>query len=306
MTDFVSGYNVIKKLGDGARSQVYQVVRPSTGEVFALKRVVRESHEDTRFLEQAIAEHRIAGQLSHVYLRKAFELKRIRRLFKLAEVHVIMEFVEGVSLDKCRPDAIAKAVDLFLKVAEGLHHMHENGFIHTDLKPNNLLLQYDGQIKIIDFGQSCEIGTKKPRIQGTPDYIAPEQVERRTLTQQTDVFNLGATLYWTLTGQAYPTAISKKRRQQDVRRPTAVPTPQEVNPDTPSVLSRLVMECCRYERHRRPSGMRDVIGRLEIAHHLLTKRHPVRSEARDVEPHADGRYDDGTLGDADRTPGDGR
>jgi len=306
VTDFVSGYNVIKKLGDGARSQVFQVVRPSTGEVFALKRVVRESHEDTRFLEQAIAEHRISSQLSHVYLRKAFELKRMRRLFKLSEVHVVMEFVEGVSLDKCRPDDIAKTVDLFLKIADGLHYMHEHGFLHTDLKPNNLLLQYGSQIKIIDFGQSCEIGTKKPRIQGTPDYIAPEQVERRTLTQQTDVFNLGATLYWTLTGAAYPTVISKKRRRQDVRQPSAVPTPQEINADIPSVLSRLVMECCRYERHRRPSDMRDVIGRLEIAHHVLTKRRPGPSEAEELESPPDEGYDGDAIRDTDQTPGDGR
>jgi len=306
VTDFVSGYNVIKKVGDGARSQVFEVVRPSTGEVFALKRVVRESHEDTRFLEQAITEHRIASQLSHVYLRRAFELKRIRRFFKLAEVHVVMEYVEGVSLDKCRPDPIDKAVDLFLKVAEGLLYMHEHGFLHTDLKPNNILLQYDGQIKIIDFGQSCEIGTRKPRIQGTPDYIAPEQVERRTLTQQTDVFNLGATLYWTLTGQAYPTVISKKRRRQDVRRQTAVPSPQEANPEVPSVLSRLVMECCRYERQRRPSDMRDVIGRLEIAHHVLKKRRPAGDETNDVDQHADGDYDDTAAGNTDLDPRSGK
>ncbi len=305
MTDFVSGYNVIKKIGDGARSQVFQVVRPSTGEVFALKRVVRESHEDTRFLEQAIAEHRIAGQLSHVYLRKALEIKRIRRLFKLAEVHVVMEYVEGVSLDKSRPDGIDKAVDVFLKVAEGLHYMHEHGFLHTDLKPNNILLQYDGQVKIIDFGQSCEIGTRKPRIQGTPDYIAPEQVERRTLTQQTDVFNLGATLYWTLTGQAYPTVISKKRRRQGVRQ-AAVPTPQEANAEIPSVLSRLVMECCRYERRLRPTDMRDVIGRLEIAHHVLTKRRPGAAETQGVDPHAGDDYDDTEVGDANQTPRNGK
>ena len=284
MADFVSGYNVIQKLGDGARSQVYQVVRPATGEVFALKRVTRENHEDTRFLDQAIREHEISAALSHSYLRQSYELKRIRKLLKLVEVQVVMEFVDGVSLDKCRPDRMDKAVDLFLKVAEGLHCMHEHGFLHTDIKPNNILLTYDGAVKIIDFGQSCEIGFRKPRIQGTPDYIAPEQVDRRNLTQQTDVFNLGATLYWALTGQTYPTLITKGQRRQEAPRQSTIPTPQDLIPDIPAVLSRLVMQCCAHDRVQRPKDMKELISRLETAHHVLRKRRGTGPEEKAERP----------------------
>jgi eukaryotic-like serine/threonine-protein kinase len=281
VADLVSGYNVLQKLGDGARSQVYQVVKPETGEVFALKRVLREKNEDCRFLDQAIREFEISSRLNHRYLRKAYELKRVRQFFKLVEVQAVLEFVDGISLDKRRPERIDETVDLFLKVAEALDAMHQEGLLHTDIKPNNILITADSSIKIIDFGQSCLVGFRKPRIQGTPDYIAPEQVERRHLTQQTDVFNLGATLYWALTGEAYPTLITKKGKQIEpiAARRKPVPTPQELNPEIPSALSKLVMQCCLHEMGRRPRDMKEIITQLEMIHHVLTRRRRAGQEA---------------------------
>ena len=100
--------------------------------------------------------------------------------------------------------------------------MHQMGYVHCDIKPNNILRNDKGEVKVIDFGQSCKIGTVKERIQGTPDYIAPEQVARRPITVQTDVFNLGATLYWALTGKAHPDALhgqQEGREQLPARHP---------------------------------------------------------------------------------------
>jgi serine/threonine-protein kinase len=268
----IPGYNILKKLGQGARSQVFQVVDSATGEIFALKRVIRGDDEDTRFLDQAINEHEVASRFTHPSLRRSFSLRRIRRLFRLAEVHVIMEYVEGFVLDQKRPNRVEASIDLFIKLAEGLGHMHSLGYLHTDIKPNNVLLAHDGSIKIIDFGQSCRIGFKKPRIQGTPDYIAPEQVERRRLTRRTDVYNLGATLYWALTGQAYPTAIGKGGQRQDAKRRDLVPQPHELNNEVPPSLSKLAMDCCHHDPLRRPMGMKEVISRLETVRHVLATR----------------------------------
>ncbi len=270
--DFIAGYNIIKKLGDGARSHVYQVVNADTGEVFALKRVVRDSSEDTRFLEQAINEHEISIRFDHKFLRVSYELHRIRKMLKLTETQTIMEFVDGVGMDRARPTRIDKTVDIFLCVAEGLHHMHERGYLHTDIKPNNILLTFTGGVKIIDFGQACEIGFRKPRIQGTPDYIAPEQVNRMALTKPTDVFNFGATLYWALTGQSYPTLITKTGKRQEIPDQAVIPTPSALNPEIPAVLSRLVMECCEYESFRRPKDMHEVFNRLDLARHVVLSR----------------------------------
>src|SRR5205809_142124 len=82
--------------------------------------------------------------------------------------------------------------------SSGLEALHHMGYIHCDLKPNNILVDPGGQVKVIDLGQACKVGTAKSRIQGTPDFIAPEQVKCEAVTARTDVFNLGATMYWTL------------------------------------------------------------------------------------------------------------
>lgn len=267
VAEVVPGYSVVKRLGMGARSQVFLVVHSETGAYFTLKKVVREDHEDDRFLVQAITEYEIAHNLDHPSLRRMHEIHRIRKLLRLKEIQVVMEYVDGVSLDARRPERIDQIVEVFIKVAEGLQAMHDHGFLHTDIKPNNILVTAKGEVKIIDFGQSCPMGTRKPRIQGTPDYIAPEQVERHPLNQQTDVFNFGATMYWALTGKAYPTVISKHGGPHDhPREPVAtVPAPHELRSEVPAGLSRLVMESCAYERNQRPRNMKEVISRLQLA-----------------------------------------
>lgn len=274
MTDWLSGYTILRKLGDGARSEVFQVVESETGKVYALKRVVRLRHEDDRFLQQAITGFNVARSLDHPCLQRAYSLRKIRRFLRLAEVQVLMEFVDGVSLDRRRPSGIEETVAVFIKIAEGLHAMHQANWLHTDIKPNNILLDHGGGVRIIDFGQSCPVGFRKPRIQGTPDYIAPEQVHRHHLSRRTDVFNLGATLYWALTGQTFPTMISRHNVDHAARAepPKKVPSPEEINPDVPSALSRLVVDACATEPIRRPRDMREVIARLEMVRHILAKQ----------------------------------
>lgn len=278
VTDLASGYNIIEKIGTGARSTIYQVVDPRTGQVFALKRVIRDPHEDTRFLDQAIREHEIASQVDNPYIRKSFELKKIRKMItRLTEVQVIMEYVRGHSLESQRPTELGETLNIFLHVAQGLDAIHQAGFLHTDIKPNNIMVCQAGQIKIIDLGQGCPIGEKKQRIQGTPDYIAPEQVHRHPLTQATDVFNYGATLYWALTGKNVPTMINKAmggvpKGIVNLQMPRVIPTPTELNESIPSPISRLVMDCVAERPADRPRTMGQVISRLEIAQHLVNRR----------------------------------
>jgi len=142
--------------------------------------------------------------------------------------------------------------------------MHASGFIHCDLKPNNILICSDGTIKLIDLGQACPALTVKQRIQGTPDFIAPEQVKREPVTVRTDVFNFGATLYWALCGKALPTLFTIKRGENSFLLDQAIPSPHEVNPAIPEALSNLVMECVRTNPAKRPAGMTDISRRLEL------------------------------------------
>jgi len=270
----ISGYTIYERIGAGARSTIWLVSSQQTGEQFSLKRVIRRTTDDDRYLIQAQSDFNISSKLNHPYLRQSFEMRRIRRLFQLKELHILMEYVDGRSLEEIGPLGTHGLLGIFKRVATGLHAMHKVGYVHADIKPNNILLGKDGEVKIIDFGQSCPIGHVKGRIQGTPDYIAPEQVERRApLDQRTDVFNLGATLYWAITGRAYPTVMPSKKRRTgiDLLGPREAPPPEEINPNVPTALSRLVLDCCKPNPNDRPSDMTEVIRRIDLAQHILDK-----------------------------------
>lgn len=274
MSFTVPGYTVYERLGTGARSTIWLVTNQQTGEQIALKRVVRRATDDDRFLNQAVNDYEISSKLDCPYLRKSFDIRRIRKIFSLKELHVFMEYVEGRTLEEIGPLGIHGLTGIFIRVAEGLDALHQSGYIHTDIKPNNLIIGEHGEVKIIDFGQSCPIGHVKGRIQGTPDYIAPEQVEKGIpLDQRTDIFNLGATLYWSITGQYFPTVMPSRKRATgiDLAGPRLPVPPEELNPNVPAALSKLVMDCCQSSPKERPSAMREVIRRLEVVQHILDK-----------------------------------
>jgi eukaryotic-like serine/threonine-protein kinase len=270
----VSGYTVYERLGTGARSTIWLVADQRTGNQYALKRVVRRPTEDMRFIVQAENDFDISSRVEHPVLRRSLERRRMRKLFQLRELHVIMEYVDGRTLEEIGALGAHGLLGVFSRVAEGLEALHKMGYIHTDIKPNNIMITNDGQVKIIDFGQSCPIGHIKGRIQGTPDYIAPEQVEKGApLDQRTDVFNLGATLYWAVTGRVIPTVLPSKKRRGgiDLVGPREAPLANEVNPNVPTALSRLIADCCQPIPKDRPVDMREVITRLEVAQHVLDK-----------------------------------
>ncbi len=156
-----------------------------------------------------------------------------------------MEMVEGTSCESRPPTNMALLADVFHQTATALAALHEQNFVHCDLKPNNILLTRDKKVKVIDFGQACPVGSVKKRIQGTPDFIAPEQVRCEPVTIQTDVYNLGATFYWLLSGAKLPTLFTLKKKKNSFLVADAIKQPHELNPKVPENLSNLVMDCCR-------------------------------------------------------------
>lgn len=267
------GYTLGARLGVGARSIIYLVTRDQTGEKFALKQVGREGPEDDRFIEQAENEFRVSSQVIHPAIRRSYEIKRIRKWFQLRYLLILMEYVPARTLEEDRPTDVRKTIDLFVRVAEGLDALHQHNFIHADIKPNNILVLSDESVKVIDFGQSCPIGHVKTRIQGTPDYIAPEQAHRQPIDQRTDVFNLGATLYWVVTKRAFPTVLPSRSRKRgmDIARPKDAKPPHEYNSDVPIALSNLIMDCCKSRPADRPADMRQVGARLDAVRHLMER-----------------------------------
>jgi serine/threonine-protein kinase len=273
------GYEIRERLGRGAGAVISLAVQSGAGRQVAVKHVVRHGPEDDRFIAQAENEFAVAGRVEHPYLRRCYDLVRVRKWLKTRELFLIMEYVDGERLEDHRPTHVSRIIDIFIKVAEGLHALHGMGFAHADVKPNNILLTRDGGLKIIDFGQSCPLGHAKERVQGTPDYMAPEQVYRNEIDQRTDVFNLGATLYWVLTGKWFKTMMSlvpvgSNKIALEAHRGNA--PPREINPRIPLPLSRLTMDCCASSKGQRPRDMREVISRLEVVQHLLERAAAVR------------------------------
>ena len=189
-------------------------------------------------------------------------------MLKVKEMLLSMEFFDGKNLEDNPSLSLLDVLLVFRMVANGLNAMHHHGFVHCDIKPNNILLSKSGAIKIIDLGQSCRIGTTKRRIQGTPDYIAPEQVRRKPLGPKTDIFNLGATMYWALTGKHVPTLIPKKDSlglpMQRKRR-----APHELKKKLPIGISKFVMDCTEDDPADRPPNMMTVISRLDLLIHSI-------------------------------------
>ncbi len=286
-----SQYTQLNDLGHGARSRIVLIVDEKTGQKYALKRVPKRSSWDERFIEQTENEYEVSRSFQHPVLRKSFSLHRIRRWLRLVEVQLLMEYFPGRNLEEFKTTMpIPQLVSIFTKVVEGLQSLHQLGYVHGDIKPNNILVEPDTQeVRIIDFGQSCRIGAIKERVQGTPGYIAPEQVDCLPLDQRTDVFNLGATMYWMLTGKPWPTRLPGKQMRPGQRlKPddwlTSSPTPgqspssgatngtgliaktpEEVNPNVSKSLSLLVIECCQDQPKDRPADMREVLNRLALA-----------------------------------------
>ncbi len=265
--EVVEGYRILSEIGRGAASAIYLVQEEKTKHIWALKHVEKADTKDQRFLDQAEIEYRIAQELDHPAIRKIPKMIKKGSLLKTRELFLVMELVDGMSMERHPPDTFEQAIDIFTQTARGLGHMHSRGFVHADMKPNNIVVSDGGVVKVIDLGQSCKIGTIKPRIQGTPDYIAPEQVHRREITPSTDVYNLGATMYWVLTRKNIPTALGKGTGLLGSVDDSLLEKPKpaiELNKRIPPMLNDLIMQCVEVSIADRPESMAKVGDRLEL------------------------------------------
>lgn len=258
------GYDVLDRLGEGAASVIYLVSAPRTSQVYALKHVVRKTDKDDRFIQQLENEFEVSKLFKHPALRRSVDLKFNRTfLRRVIDAGLVMEMIDGVPLDQQMPRDLRQAVDYFIQAARALAALHYLGYVHCDFKPHNIMILDAGLVKLVDFGQTARVGTAKPRVQGTPDFIAPEQVKCKPVSEQTDVYSFGASLYWVITGQRVPTLFTTRKDQRDLLTDQKYPSPRDLRPDTPIDLSNLVMDCMRMNPLRRPGTMNEVQLRLE-------------------------------------------
>jgi serine/threonine-protein kinase len=258
--EVLSDYWVGKLLGTGARSQVYEVKRKSDGRLFAAKFLAVRSKEDLKVIGHLENEYSVLQKL-HEPKTQASELvvhpeefRKLKGLFKIRGAYLVMERVYGKSLDEYRDYDVADILAIFRQACLALDHMHQRGYVHADLKPQNILVDEMKIIKMIDFGFAAPVGMELSSLKGTLGFIAPEQAGGR-LTEKTDVYNLGAALYWVLTGQNIPSIMPDQHNSvgfvadENIR----IQPPHMLNPDIPKELSEAVVQCCSPKEHTRPS-----------------------------------------------------
>ena len=246
----VPGYKIGKFLGSGAGSRIYSVRNIQTGQLLVLKHVLRQEPQDERFIVQAINEHRLGRQVNHPVLRRTLEIRK-KGLLNVKEVLLFMEPVSGKHLEQDQPDDLARILRIMVAVSEALAHIHQLGFVHADVNPRNILVTRKGQVKLIDYGLSCPLGTVKKRVQGTLVFLAPEQARMGQIDQRTDIFNFAAVLYWLVTGRNIgPPAVGQSLGQR-----AYIPSPIELNPNVGESLDELIIHCLAEKQIDRPDSM---------------------------------------------------
>lgn len=252
-------YRIVSPLGTGAGSTILQISdKTAGGKRYALKVVKKQEPEDSIYIDQARNEFEVSRKLNHSAIAKIYDIKIKRSWFKVSGVELLMELVDGKTLDEIEAPEMGQLVLIFCQVASAINHMHRRGVYHGDLKPQNIMLDKNGKVKLIDFGTCWIRGREGNRAAGTVQYVAPEQAQDKVIDAKTDIYNFGATMYRMFTGRFANTGIPQVG---DSKRKLA--TPIQINPKIPGTLNETILSCLEMSPERRPAGM------FEIEHQLV-------------------------------------
>jgi eukaryotic-like serine/threonine-protein kinase len=270
----IGKFQVMGTLGKGAHSSILHIRCQSDGRQYALKVVPIEDKDDRKYYDQAEHEFRVGQMLDHANLIKilAFEPRR-DWLFRVKKVHLLIEYVNGKTLDTVPALSVPRLVQVFHRVAAGLAHMHRRGVYHADLKPNNIILSKAGEVKIIDYGLAWVKGEAKGRVQGTPEYMAPEQSKHSLVNERTDIYNFGATMYRLTTFRLPPSTVPSpgspgmsSKVFENMLKPVS-----EFNVQAPHTLCELIHHCIAYSAEKRPTKVTDVLEKLKAMEEQLVR-----------------------------------
>jgi serine/threonine protein kinase len=269
---------ILGTLGTGAHSTIFRIRRNADSKHYALKVVPISGPQDAKFLKQARHEFRVAQLLDHPNLIKIYSLEIQRDwLFHPRKVNLLIEYVNGKTLDTLKLLAVPKLVQIFARVAAGMAHMHRRNVYHADMKPNNVMLSRAGDVKIIDYGLAWIKGEDKDRIQGTPEYMAPEQIKAKVVDERTDIYNLGATMYRLMTLRYVPGSGDIPLDGRSLRQ--LIKPVKECNAAAPDDLCDLIHRCLEFNPSKRPERMAEVRDALDQMIEQLVRSPDDRLEA---------------------------
>ena len=203
----VGRYVLLDRIGSGSMGRVYKAHHAMMDRTVALKIIAPEIASNERVVARFQREMKLVGRLDHPNVVRAFDADQIHRI-----LYIVMEYVTGKSLGelvKKHPIPAADMAEYAFQAALGLAHAHEQGIVHRDVKPSNILLTDDRKIKVLDLGlgvlmeadSAATFATADGIAVGTVDYMSPEQACGREVDGRSDLYGLGCSIYYLLTGK---------------------------------------------------------------------------------------------------------
>jgi serine/threonine-protein kinase len=252
-TIFSNRYQVLAKIGQGGLAEVFRAQDVALGRLVAVKALRPEYVADPAFLVRFHREAQSAANLTHPNVVAVYDFGQ-----DLGRPYIVMEYVPGrdlrTLLEQNGALSVRQAVDIGCQICAGVGHAHRAGLVHGDLKPGNVLIRPDEQVKVVDFGLARALGESAmdeegELVWGTPAYFAPEQAAGGNVLPATDVYAIGVILYEALTGQlpfsGDDSEVARKHLYD-------VPTPvSQVNPRIPAQLSTIVDTALRKKPEER-------------------------------------------------------
>jgi serine/threonine-protein kinase PpkA len=200
----IPGYKIKKKLGQGGMADVYLGVRENLSRIVAIKVLNLDIFRNPRLSKRFVKEARLLSLLTHPNIVAVSDVGQVNRYH-----YIVMEYLqEGLSerIKKNRVIPPPEALHIMLQVADALFYAHGKGYIHRDIKPDNIMFRQDGTPVVLDFGIARAVDSKTKLTRtgmsvGTPQYMSPEQCNAETLDGRSDIYSLGVVLFEMLTGK---------------------------------------------------------------------------------------------------------
>lgn len=261
-----AGCQIVRKLGQGAMGAVYLAEQDSLRRTVAFKVLDPKFSRDITYIERFEREAQAAARLLHYNIVQVFDYGREDEIY-----YIVNEYVDGGNVqDLIDAEGVltpSQAVDIALQTCRGLAVAQENDVIHRDIKPENLMLTKAGKVKIADFGLAKVVSddaavTQSGMIVGTPFYMSPEQAKGLTLDNRSDLYSLGVSLFYMLTGQIpfdADSVIGVLLKQISAERPD----PVGINPNVPTALGQTVMRMMARDPDERYQTFKEMVDVFE-------------------------------------------